>query len=143
MSFDSAIANCNHRLDVDDERSTFDLKHDVTRIVCNLDNLIFIFKDVSRQKDFSRIDPKETRVMSATHAEAVPINFDRPCSVFSGFLIDELCADRCKPIDIELFQVCGNVSRWPTRRKDGQQGACWLVGRLLEENPASTVIDRR
>lgn len=137
------LADCDQRLDVDGERLTFDLKHNVPRIVCNLDNFIFIFKDVSRQKDFSRIDPKETRIMSAAHAEAVPINFDRPCSIFSGFLIDELCADRAKAIDIELFQVCSNVSRRPTRRKNGQQGACRSVGRLFEEYPASTVIDRR
>ena len=81
----------------------FDLKHNVPRIVCQLDNLIFIFKDVPGQKDFSRIDRQETRIMSALHAEAVPIYFDRPCSIFSGLLVAELRTDGAKAIDIELF----------------------------------------
>jgi hypothetical protein len=117
-------SSTDQRLDVDSERLTFDLKHNVPRIVCNLDNFIFIFKDVPRQQNLSGIDPQETRIMSAAHAEAVPIHFDRPCSISSGFLIVELCADGAKAIDIELFQVGSNVSRGPTRRKNGQQGAC-------------------
>ena len=119
--------------DLEGKRFTFNLKHKVPRIVRNRDNFVLISKDVSRQKDFSRIDPKETRVMSAAHAEAVPINFDRPCSMFSGFLIHELCADRAKAIDIELFQVCGDGSRRPPRRKNGQQSAGSPVGRPFEE----------
>ena len=129
-------------LEVYGERLTFDLKHNVSRVVGNLDNFIFIFKDVSRQKDFSRIDPKETRIMSAAHAEAVPINSGRPCSIFTGFFVAELCADRAKTIDIELFQVRSNISRRATRRENGQQGACCSVGWLFKEYPASTVIDR-
>jgi hypothetical protein len=130
-------------LALDNKRFTFDLKHKVAGIVRNLYNFIFIFKDVSCQKDLSRINSKETRVMSAAHAKPVPINLDRPCSRSSGFLVDELCADRAKAIDIELLQVCSNVSRWPTRRKDGNKSACRSVGRLFEEHPTSAVIDRR
>jgi len=118
------LADRDQILDVDGEGLTFDLKHNVPRIVCNLDDFIFIFKGVPRQQDFSRIDPQETRIMSAAHAEAVAIYLDRPFSIFSGFLILELCADRAKAIDIELFQVSSNVSRRPTRRKNGQKGAC-------------------
>ena len=73
--------------DLEGKRFTFNLKHKVPRIVRNRDNFVLIFKDVSRQKDFSRIDPKETRVMSAAHAEAVPINFDGPSGISSRFLI--------------------------------------------------------
>jgi hypothetical protein len=110
------------------------LKHKVSTIVRDLDNFILLFKDVSRQEDFSRIDPKETRVMSAAHAEGVPIHFDWRRSIFSGFLIHELCADRAKAIDIELFQVCGKYAatfrpgrrgeRMDSRVRTGRLGGC-------------------
>jgi len=108
------------RLDVNGKSFTFNLERKVPWIVCNRHDLILIFKDVSRQKDSSRIDPKETMVTSTAHAESVPINFDRPCGIFSGFLIHELGVDWAKAIDIELLQVCSNVSRRPTRRKNGE-----------------------
>jgi hypothetical protein len=122
---------------------TFGLKHKAPTAVRNLDNFIFIFEDVPRQKDFSRVYPKETRIMSAAHSETVSINSGWPCGISAGFLIDELCADRATSIDIELFQVRSHVSHRPPRREYREQRACWLVGRLLEEYPASTMIDRR
>jgi hypothetical protein len=133
----------NYGLDADGERLMLGLKHKVPGVVRNFDSSIFKFEDVSRQKDFSRIDPMETRIISAPHPEAVAINSGRPCGKFAGFLVDQLCADRAKPIDIELFQVRSNVARRATRRKNGQQGACWSVGGLFKKYPASTVIDRR
>ena len=135
-------AGCDQSLDDDGERLTSGLKHKVPGIVCNLDYFIFVFKDVSRQKDFSRIDSKETRILAAAHAEAVSINSGRPGSMLTGFFIGELCADRAKAIDIELFQVGSDASRRPTRRKNGQQGARWTAGGLFEEYPAAAVIDR-
>jgi hypothetical protein len=134
--------HCDKGLNGDGERLTSGLKRKVPGAVRNLDSFIFIFEDVPRQKDFSRVYPKETRIMSAAHSETVPINSGWPRGISAGFLIAELCADRAKSIDIELFQVRSHVSHRPPRREYREQRACWLVGRLFEEYPASTVIDR-
>jgi hypothetical protein len=122
---------------------TLGLKHKMPRVVCYLNNSILEFEDVTLQKDFSRIDPKVTRIISAAHPEAVPVDPGRPWSMFARFFVYELCADRAESIDVELFQVSSNVARRATRRQNGQQRARWSVGRLFEEYPASTVIDRR
>lgn len=97
----------------------FGLKRQMPRGFRSLDNFIFIFKHVPRQQDSSRVNGKETGIISTAHAETVTINSGRPCSVFARFLVDELRADRAISIDIELFQVRRNVSYRPTRRKNG------------------------
>ena len=129
--------------DIDSEGLTVDSKYHVPRIVCNLESLVFIFKDVSRQHYFSCVNSRETGFMSAAHTEAVSVYFDRPPRIFSGFLIAELYPNGAEAINIELFEVRSNGTRGPTFRKNRKQVARHLAGVLFEEYPAGTVMDGR